>query len=102
MTDRFSKQAHDYAQSAQPLNPAAGWGRDDISAAFQAGLEIQQHSDLEAMLQQAYQVIGTLLSGPDGELVDFGLPAGQRVLDYFSKQKYDPNFLPFIHPREEQ
>lgn len=54
---------------------------------------------LEAKIQQAYQVIGTLLTGPDGKGEDFDLPEGQRALNYFSREGYDEGFLPFIHPR---
>ncbi|MBS7546280.1 hypothetical protein [Ancylobacter oerskovii] len=54
---------------------------------------------LEAKVQQAYQVIGRLLSGPDGECPDFDLPEGQRALDYFAHEDYDDDFLPFVHPR---
>ncbi|MCK0197757.1 hypothetical protein MWN34_12625 [Ancylobacter sp. 6x-1] len=54
---------------------------------------------LEAKIQQAYQVIGTLLSGPDGDSPDFGLPEGLRALDYFAHEDYDEGFLPFVHPR---
>ncbi|MQY44528.1 hypothetical protein GAO09_00365 [Rhizobiales bacterium RZME27] len=55
--------------------------------------------ELEAKIQQAYQVIGTLLAGPDSDWDDFFLPEGQRALDYFAHEEYDDNFLPFIHPR---
>jgi len=38
---------------------------------------------LELKLAQAYQVIGALLSGPDGKCTDFDSEQGQRALDYF-------------------
>lgn len=56
-------------------------------------------AELEAKIQQAYQVIGTLLAGQNGDGVDFGLPEGQRALDYFAHEDFDDNFLPFNHPR---
>ncbi len=54
---------------------------------------------LESKIQQAHQVIGTLLAGPDGDLVDFDLPGGRRALDYFAHEDYQDDFLPFVHPR---
>lgn len=59
-------------------------------------------ADLETAMAQAYQVIGCLLSGPDGEHSDFDSDEGQRALDYFSSCKVDENFLPFSHPRAGQ
>ncbi|WP_104662875.1 hypothetical protein [Ensifer adhaerens] len=55
--------------------------------------------ELEAKIQQAYQVIGVLLAGPNGDAPDFDLPEGQRALDYFSHENYSDDFLPFVHPR---
>lgn len=60
---------------------------------------LERIEQLEAKIQQAYQVIGVLLSGPDGDGPDFDLPEGQRALDYFSREDYRDDFLPFVHPR---
>ena len=48
----------------------------------------------ETKSEQAYQVIGTLATV--GEC--FEDPEVQRALDYFSSDKFDPNFLPFKRP----
>ncbi|MCV9965678.1 hypothetical protein OIU34_27780 [Pararhizobium sp. BT-229] len=61
--------------------------------------DAERIEQLEAKIGQAYQVIGVLLSGPDGDGPDFSLPAGQRALDYFAHEDYDDNFLPYVHPR---
>lgn len=58
---------------------------------------------LEQKLAQSYQVIGALLSGPDGHDPAFRTKAGQATLTYFSTDGYDDDLLPWIHPlaREE-
>jgi hypothetical protein len=62
----------------------------------------QRIEELEAKVQQAFQVIGTLLAGADRKSPDFVSEAGQRALDYFAHEEYDEKFLPFIHPQLEQ
>lgn len=51
---------------------------------------------LEEKIAQAYQVIGYLLDqiGLDGS-------EGERVLDYFSSDAFDPEFLPWPRPGAE-
>ena len=61
--------------------------------------DAERIEQLEAKIQQAYQVIGVLLAGPDGECEDFSSFGGQRTLDYFGHEDYDDDFLPYVHPR---
>lgn len=55
--------------------------------------------ELEYKVGQAYQIIGTLLAGPDARNPDFDSSEGQRVLDYFAHADCDDDFPSFIHPR---
>ena len=61
--------------------------------------DAERIEQLEAKIQQAYQVIGVLLAGPDGTCEDFSSSGGQRTLDYFGHEDYDDDFLRYVHPR---
>lgn len=55
-------------------------------------------AELEAKLGQAYQIIGVLLAGPDGNDPAFDSEAGRAILSYFSRGEYDEDILPWVHP----
>jgi hypothetical protein len=52
-------------------------------------------AQLEHKLAQAYQVIGTLLGDK------FETDEGQRLLDYFSREEFRDDFLPWPKDPEE-
>ncbi|KFC68444.1 hypothetical protein FF80_01884 [Devosia sp. LC5] len=56
-------------------------------------------AELEAKLGQAYQIIGVLLSGADGNDPAFDSEDGQAILSYFSGDGYVADLLPWAHPR---
>lgn len=53
---------------------------------------------LESKIGQAYQIIDVLLAGPDGNDPAFDTEAGQAILDYFARDGYDDDILPWVHP----
>ena len=50
-----------------------------------------KHVEIFGKIAQAYQVIAALLV----EAGEDGTAAGQRALDYFSQDRFDPDFLPW-------
>ncbi len=44
--------------------------------------DAERTEQLDAKIQHAYQVIGTLVAGPDGPCEDFSSIGGQRTLGF--------------------
>lgn len=61
----------------------------------------EQIEQLEAKIAQAYQIIGVLLAGPDGNGPAFDSEAGQAILSYFAGDRYDEDLLPWVYPMAE-
>lgn len=57
--------------------------------------------DLERRLAVAYQVVGVLAAGPDGESPLFDHPEIVKALDYFSMKKGVESPIPFSYPQFE-
>lgn len=61
-------------------------------------VEDAEKDEVEFRLGTAYQIVGALASGPDGNSPLFDHPEIQRVLDYLSMKEGVENPLPFDYP----